>query len=136
MASEFNQDYIKISGNYILSLQMTKKHTKTHGLKYYLPKVLISYGNCHQKIRNRYLIFIYLLSLPCQESHLQAQGCQDIPLHFSEWKIYFLIRQQAFSDKRIDGVAQACQWSCNFSQLLKNIYSDKRPRHITHLLFV
>lgn len=80
----FNQDYIKILGNYILSFQITKKHSKIHGLKYYLPKVLIAYGNCHWKIRNRCLIFIYLLSLPYQESHLQAQGCQDIPLHPSK----------------------------------------------------
>lgn len=125
----FSQDHIKILGNYILSFQMTKKHTKIHGLKYYLPKIL-KLTTClwQLSLENKKLVpdFIYPLSLPYQESHLQVQGCQDLPLHYSEWKIYFVIRQQAFSDKRINGVAQACQWSHNFRQLLKNIYSDKK----------
>lgn len=36
----FNQDYVKILGNNILSFQMTKKYTKIHGLKCCLTKIL------------------------------------------------------------------------------------------------
>lgn len=67
----FNQDHIKILGNYILSFQMTKKHTKIRGLKYCLPKLLkLTSGLWQLSLENKKLVpnLIYPLSLPYQES--------------------------------------------------------------------
>lgn len=125
----FNQGYIKIFINNILSFQMTKKHTQIHGLKYYLPKIL-KWTACLWQLsleNKKQVPGVYLFSIPALPR--ESSPGSGMPGHtpaFFRMKNLLVIRQQVFSDKRIEGVAQACQWSHNFSQLLKSIYSDKK----------